>query len=88
MNRPDLIRMSYLDDEAGKTIYVFGVLKRIEAKRLRFFDKEYHEAITKKGDRGDRRLFSEEDVLEIEDYTGKIKITVLNQATMNGAPIK
>lgn len=52
---------------------ISGILKRLESRRLRAFEKEYQQKYN-----GDAVIYSEHDELEIEDETGKLKLTLVS----------
>lgn len=86
--QPNLVTVAKLDSEPGKSIYSIGIIKRLEAKRVRYFDKEYREKFGDKGERGNDRIFSSEDQIELEDNTGKVKLNFHpEKSMMNGTVI-
>ena len=69
-------------NELNGTVSVVGIFKRIEAKRVRAFERgynEYYENAVK--------IYSNEDGLELEDSTGRVRFILAQGAHMNGRPV-
>lgn len=64
--------------EDKDTYCIRGIVKRLESKRVRAFEKGFEQKYD-----GSSSLVSKEDELELEDRTGKIKFHLTEQTSLN-----
>lgn len=74
---PGLVKISQVIDNNQKYC-IKGIIKRLEDFRVRAFEKKFSETYD-----NDKPLYNEKDELEIEDRTGKLKLVIRSETTIN-----